>query len=59
MTKYVIFGARGSSTYLSAVYTNGIELSLILQAIRPRILNSALRCQGRLLFVLLESMPEV
>lgn len=59
MTKYVVFGARGCSTYLSAVYTNGKELAQIMQAIKPRVLNSAYRCQGRILFVLLESMPEV
>lgn len=59
MTKYVIFGARGSSTFLSACYTNGKELAQIIQAIKPRVLNSATRCGGRLLFVLLESMPEV
>lgn len=59
MTKYVIFGAFGSSTYLSAAYTNGKELAQIIQAIKPRVLNSATRCGGRLLFVLLESMPEV
>ena len=59
MTKYIIFGARGSSRYISAAYTNGKELTKIIQAIKPRVLNSALRCQGRLLFVLLESMPEV
>ena len=59
MTKYVIFGARNSSTYLSAAYTNGKELAQIIQVIKPRVLNSATRCSGRLLFVLLESMPEV
>lgn len=59
MTKYVIFGARGSSTYLSAAYTNGKELAQIIQAIKPRVLNSTTRCGGRLLFVLLESMLEV
>lgn len=59
MTKYVIFGAHGSSTYLSAAYTSGKELAQIIQAIKPRVLNSATRCGGRLLFVLLESMPEV
>lgn len=59
MTKYIIFGARGCSTYLSAVFTNGKELTQIIQAIKPRVVTSALRCQGRLLFVLLESMPEV
>lgn len=59
MTKYVIFGARGCSTFLSARYTNGKELAQIIQAIKPRVLNSATRCGGRLLFVLLESMPEV
>lgn len=59
MTKYVIFGARGSSTFLSARYTNGKQLAQIIQAIKPRVLTSATRCGGRLLFVLLESMPEV
>lgn len=59
MTKYIIFGARGSSAYISAAYTTGKELTQIIQAIKPRVLTSALRCQGRLLFVLLESMPEV
>lgn len=59
MTKYIIFGARGSSSYLSAAYTNGKELTQIIQSIKPRVVTSALRCQGRLLFVLLESMPEV
>lgn len=59
MTKYIIFGARGCSAYLSVAYTNGKELAQIIQAIKPRVLNSATRCGGRLLFVLLESMPEV
>lgn len=59
MTKYVIFGAHDSSTYLITAYTNGKELAQVVQAIKTRVLNSALRCQGRLLFVLLESMPEV
>lgn len=59
MTKYIIFGARGSSSYLSAAYTNGKELARIVQAINARVLCSATRCQGRVLLVLLESMPEV
>lgn len=59
MTKYIIFGARGSSSYLSAAYTNGKELAQIVQTINVRVLSSATRCQGRVLFVLLESMPEV
>lgn len=59
MTKYIIFGSRGGSTYISAAYTNGKELAQIVQAVKVKVLCSATRCQGRVLFVLLESMPEV
>lgn len=59
MTKYVIFGARGCTFFLIARYTTPKEFCMILDAIDLRVLDSARRCDGRLMFVLLESMPEV